>query len=136
MSEREIRIGDAERQHALELLGTHLGEGRLTVDEYGDRSARVTTAKTRGDLLALFADLPAPRPRFTAVDPPPVRETPVPAARRASVRRAGEFDPRVRNALVTVVALVSVVLYFAAKTPLVFLLVPATMLLVSRIGGR
>ncbi|MFE9745068.1 DUF1707 domain-containing protein [Saccharothrix saharensis] len=126
MSERDIRIGDAEREHALELLGTHLGEGRLSVDEYGERSARVATAKTRGDLYGLFADLPAPRPRFTQVEPP----APAPA------RRAWPVEFRVGSAAVTAVAIISVVLFFLAKTPLVFLLIPAVMLLIGRMGRR
>ena len=126
MSERDIRIGDAEREHALELLGTHLGEGRLSVDEYGDRSARVATAKTRGDLYALFGDLPAPRPRFTAVEPP----APVQAQRGSPV----EF--RVSTAAVSAVAIISVVLFFLLKNPFVFLLIPAVMLLIGRMGRR
>jgi hypothetical protein len=129
VSERDIRIGDAEREHALELLGTHLGEGRLSVDEYGDRSARVATAKTRGDLYALFSDLPAPRPRFTQVEPPPSGST-------VSARRGFPVEFRVSSAAVTAVAIISVALFFLAKTPLVFLLIPAAMLLIGRMGRR
>ncbi|QFZ23261.1 DUF1707 SHOCT-like domain-containing protein [Saccharothrix syringae] len=124
MSEREIRIGDAEREQALELLGTHLGEGRLTVDEFGERSARVATARTRGDLLALFADLPAPRPRFAQV-------APLPGAGRGVLR----FEPWLTGAALPVAIVVSVVLFFLVKTPLVFVLVPAVMLLLAR-GNR
>ncbi|MEV8437180.1 DUF1707 domain-containing protein [Actinosynnema sp. NPDC051121] len=129
MSERDIRIGDAERERALELLGTHLGEGRLSVDEYGERSARVATAKTRGDLLALFGDLPAPRPTFTRVEPlvtPP----------QPPVRRGFALDPRVGSGIVTAVAIVSVALFFLARNPMVFLLIPAAMLLLGRMGRR
>ncbi|WP_158844351.1 DUF1707 SHOCT-like domain-containing protein [Saccharothrix deserti] len=128
MSERDIRIGDAEREQALELLGTHLGEGRLTVDEFGERSARVATAKTRGDLYALFSDLPAPRPTFSLVEPV--------VSPDVSVRRTFELDPRVNSAIVSAVALACVVLFFVAKTPLVFLLIPVAMLLVGRMGRR
>lgn len=71
----DIRIGDADREQALHALGEHMSSGRLTVDEYGERSARVTAAKTRGDLAELFADLPEPRPRLgtppAAVAQPP-----------------------------------------------------------------
>ncbi|MFI9007433.1 DUF1707 domain-containing protein [Actinosynnema sp. NPDC053489] len=126
MSEREIRIGDAEREHALGLLGTHLGEGRLTVDEYGDRSARVATAKTRGDLYDLFADLPAPRPRFTELEP----LAPAPAQRGFAV------DARLGSAAITAVAIISVVLFFVTKFPLVFLLIPLVALVVGRMGRR
>lgn len=128
MSERDIRIGDAEREHALELLGTHLGEGRLTVDEFGERSARVATARTRGDLYSLFADLPAPRPSFTRVEPE-VRPA-------GSVQRDLRRDPRFNGAVVMAVAFVSFALLFVVKTPLILLLIPAAMLLVGRMGAR
>ncbi|MGH3764259.1 MAG: DUF1707 SHOCT-like domain-containing protein [Pseudonocardiaceae bacterium] len=74
-----MRIGDAEREEALNALGAHMSAGRLDIDEYGDRSARVTTARTRSELSALFADLPAPKPSFGTVDVQPVTEPPVPA---------------------------------------------------------
>jgi hypothetical protein len=71
----DIRISDTEREDALTKLGEHMADGRLDIDEYGDRSARAATAKTRGELLGLFADLPEPKPVFgqpvptTAVEP-------------------------------------------------------------------
>ncbi|WP_433265396.1 DUF1707 SHOCT-like domain-containing protein [Actinosynnema sp. CS-041913] len=128
MGERDIRIGDAEREQALRLLGEHLGEGRLDVDEYGDRSARVTAARTRGDLLALFGDLPAPHPRFTQVSPLPSAEP--------AVRRGSGLDPRFAAALVPAVGILCVVLFFVVRSPFIFLLVPAVALLVGRMGNR
>jgi Domain of unknown function (DUF1707) len=82
-----MRIGDTERENALKALGEHMSVGRLDIDEYGDRSAKVTTARTRGELLAVFADLPDPKPVLDA--PPPaattvpatVQEAPVPATK-------------------------------------------------------
>jgi hypothetical protein len=68
----DVRIGDAEREEAFTALGEHMGAGRLAIDEYGDRSAKVAAARTRNDLVVLFADLPAPRPAFgspTGVQP-------------------------------------------------------------------
>jgi hypothetical protein len=41
--------------------------GRIDIDEYGERSARITAAKTRGELVEIFADLPAPHPRYDDV---------------------------------------------------------------------
>lgn len=58
----ELRVGDAERRAAMLALDAHLEAGRLSVDEYGDRSAAAVTAVHRGDLAALFTDLPAPHP--------------------------------------------------------------------------
>lgn len=60
----EIRISDSEREDALGKLGEHMSAGRLDIDEYGERSAKVATAKTRGELLDLFGDLPEPKPTF------------------------------------------------------------------------
>jgi uncharacterized membrane protein len=61
----ELRLGDAERQQALDALGEHFAQGRLTREELDERSDAVWSAKTHGDLSPLFADLPvgrAPRP--------------------------------------------------------------------------
>lgn len=63
MDSPEIRIGDADREQALQALAEHMSHGRLTIDEYGERSANVTAAKTRGELSALFTDLPEPHPK-------------------------------------------------------------------------
>lgn len=65
----DLRIGDDDRESALKALGEHLSAGRLDLDEYGDRSARVTAARTRRDLAELFADLPEPHPRFEQPKP-------------------------------------------------------------------
>ncbi|GHF22643.1 hypothetical protein GCM10017786_65850 [Amycolatopsis deserti] len=60
----DLRIGDNDRESALKALGEHLSAGRLDLDEYGERSAKVTAARTRRDLAELFADLPEPHPVF------------------------------------------------------------------------
>ncbi|WP_018682397.1 DUF1707 SHOCT-like domain-containing protein [Actinokineospora enzanensis] len=79
MEPSELRVGDTEREDALRALGDHMAAGRIDLDEYGDRSAKVTVAKTRGELLSLFSDLPAPKPAFgPALPPPPTQATPAP----------------------------------------------------------
>ncbi|MBB5893493.1 DUF1707 SHOCT-like domain-containing protein [Kutzneria kofuensis] len=88
----DMRIGDTEREQALAALGEHMSAGRLDIDEYGERSARVTTARTRGELVALFADLPDPKPAFGAPAPAPPASAPAPPAKVASAevsRRTG-----------------------------------------------
>lgn len=133
MSEPEIRIGDTEREEALKALGEHMGAGRLDLDEYGDRSARVTTAKTRNDLLALFSDLPEPRPRFGAVagTPPVYQPTPLVATPRTAV----EVGRRFAATIVPLVGLVAVALFFFTKLWVFFLLVPAAAILIGAITG-
>lgn len=85
-----LRIGDAEREEALRALGEHMSAGRLDIDEYGDRSARVAATRTRNDLIALFTDLPAPRPSFRTAAPASP-DSPVPAPRSGRRMLPGEI---------------------------------------------
>jgi DUF1707 SHOCT-like domain len=54
-----VRIGTAEREQAMDLLSKQFSEGRLTPDEFSERSAAIAAAVTRADLEPIFADLPA-----------------------------------------------------------------------------
>src|SRR3954447_9791204 len=60
-----MRAGDKDRQHVVELLGKHFGDGRLTVEEFDERVVRAHAAVHLDELPALPADLPseAPPPR-------------------------------------------------------------------------
>jgi len=53
-----LRIGDAERDAAMERLGEHFAAGRLTQDEFDERGTQVAAARYEDDLRPLFADLP------------------------------------------------------------------------------
>lgn len=74
MSDRlDLRASDAEREQAAGRLREACAEGRLSVDELGERLDGAYSARTLGELEALVADLPrggdyAPlargRPRF------------------------------------------------------------------------
>ena len=55
-----IRVSDAERDLAVAELSEHFQSGRLTQEEFGDRSARALAARTGADLGGLFTDLPHP----------------------------------------------------------------------------
>ena len=59
-----MRAGDADRATAVERLGRHLGEGRLTVEEFDERVTQAHAAVYLDELPRLFVDLPS--------DPPPV----------------------------------------------------------------
>lgn len=84
------RIGDAERDRAVECLQEHMAQGRLTQDEFDERITAALAAKVQADLDPLFVDLPEPRPsRPQPATPPPaptwaatpaVRPNAVPAA--------------------------------------------------------
>ncbi|WP_233427842.1 DUF1707 SHOCT-like domain-containing protein [Actinokineospora spheciospongiae] len=121
-----MRVGNAEREDALRLLGEHMSAGRLDVDEYGERTARVTTAKTRGELVALFSDLPAPKPSFLTA--PPAAMPPPPPVRWERVRRSsGALVPVVVLGVIAAVVLsrgialpvviVLLVLFFHSRRP-------------------
>lgn len=57
-----IRIGDAERDQAVVVLSDHFVAGRLTQEEFEERSNEATRARYDVDLTPLFADLPEPEP--------------------------------------------------------------------------
>ena len=66
-----VYIGDAERAEATQLLGEHFREGRLQAEEYGERVQIAVGARTRGELRALFANLPQPWPSSIQPVAPP-----------------------------------------------------------------
>jgi DUF1707 SHOCT-like domain len=71
---REIRVSDAERDQAVAELSEHFQSGRLTQEEFEDRSGRALQARTVSDLAGLFNDLPhnvvpAPAPPMPAMGP-------------------------------------------------------------------
>ena len=59
---KPLRIGDDERNKAVELLSEHLTDGRLTQTEFNDRLSIVLQAKTADEIEQLFEDLPGPNP--------------------------------------------------------------------------
>jgi hypothetical protein len=56
----DLRIGDVERNAVVERLHAALAEGRLTLEEFDERSAAAYAARTAGDLEPLTSDLPTP----------------------------------------------------------------------------
>lgn len=134
-----VRIGDADRNAAVDALGDHLTTGRLDLDEFGTRSALANTARTVGDLHALFADLPAPHPPLPGDRPaavPARRPSPlVPAAATAAELQAVDDDRSRVQKLVGAAAaasgIIALVLFFATGLWWWFLLVP----LISTVAG-
>jgi hypothetical protein len=54
-----VRASDADRDRAVEALAAASAEGRLSLEEYSERSEAALVAPTLGDLASLTADLPA-----------------------------------------------------------------------------
>src|SRR5687768_13325219 len=62
----DVRASDAEREGVVARLREHAAAGRLDVDELEGRVGAAYGARTRGDLAALVADLPAAMRRATS----------------------------------------------------------------------
>lgn len=127
----ELRLSDSERQEALDALGEHLGNGRLDLDEFSDRSARVAAARTRGELVEFFTDLPDPHPSVLKSTAP------------ARIRNALDAPPPrtaatwLASSAVPIAAVIAVVLFLTvARFWAVFLIPVAAALLVGALYGR
>src|ERR1700689_12248 len=53
-----LRAPDADRDRTVEDLASATAEGRLTLEEYSERSGSALKARTVGELAALTADVP------------------------------------------------------------------------------
>jgi hypothetical protein len=103
-----LRISDADREAAVDVLAEHYATGRLDKDEFDERSDAVWSAKTRGDLAPVFADLPLRSPA---------------RAGRAPARRAGARRPRLGPIPLVPLLIALVVLLVALRLPFLLLLV-------------
>lgn len=94
------RAGDADRDRVVSLLRDHCVAGRLTLDEFSERTGTALVARTRQELDALLADLPTSS--APAVDAPRRR------ARRWIVAVMGESQSKGRMRLSGHTAVVAV----------------------------
>jgi hypothetical protein len=78
-----IRVSDADRDRAVTELSEHFQTGRLTQDEFEDRSGQALQARTGGDLRGLFNDLPS---RAVIAEPQVAGPAPVPVQHRGFPR--------------------------------------------------
>ena len=68
----DLRVSDADRDRALSELSVAFQAGRITADEFDQRSGQVLRARTGKELIAPLADLPLDHPptaRATAPEP-------------------------------------------------------------------
>ncbi|HYY09645.1 MAG TPA: DUF1707 domain-containing protein [Kineosporiaceae bacterium] len=112
----EQRIGAAERDDTVAALRAHLESGRLTPEEYEDRSVAAGRARTWGEVAPLFADLPDPRPG--PVSGHLARATPVSGPGRW-------LSEGVKQRIMGVTPFAALVLFFTTHTWLWFLAIPA-----------
>jgi Domain of unknown function (DUF1707) len=94
----DLRVSDADRDRAVAELSEHFQTGRLTQEEFEDRSGRALQARTGRELSELFTDLPKGQARAGM---PPAAASP------GGVRRAGHV-PMARVVIACVLAAIIV----------------------------
>jgi hypothetical protein len=73
----DLRVSDADRDRALAALSEHYQAGRLTLEEFEERSEQTLKSKTERELTGLFTDLPTTQ----GVAPPTGQAVAVPEGR-------------------------------------------------------
>lgn len=68
--DRSLRCADADREAVVAELNRHFTEGRLTLEEFDERSSQAYAARTYADLDVLTGDLPS-APLVQQHDAPP-----------------------------------------------------------------
>lgn len=102
----ELRIGDAEREAAVAALGEHYAAGRLSKDEFDERSSAALTAPTLAALAPLFLDLPAPHAAGSTVSTTPATVRPHPGrSPRRTLGRRGWYPIPILPVILLLVAL-------------------------------
>ena len=123
-----LRVSDADRDRAIAELSEHYQAGRLTTEEFEDRTGRALAARTSADLAALFTDLPRRQGPVTSSAPS------IPASPGQSWPARVPVVPVVPVAILAVVA----VLALLGGHPFHFAWLPAVAIIVVRllVGGR
>ena len=141
-----MRASDGDREKVVQALQEQVGEGRLTLQEFEERSTAVYEARTVGELRKLLADLPvevfpqyAPSPfaMGSAAWQQPFPMPAIPPWQQQRVVRAGRPNPVVFVVLAFIAfaavgSLVAVAPYFLPLVILGFILLRGA----ARGGGR
>ncbi len=117
----QMKASDADRDAVLADLSEHFQAGRLTAGELDDRTGRVLTARTWGELDDLLADLPAG---------PAGSRVPVTAAAGVLPQRPPGRTARVPVAVLAGIVIAAVVLAGAghARWGILWLVIPVLLL--------
>ena len=107
MTDRPIRASDEERESVVDVLSDAYADGRLTLDEFEERTSAAYNAKTWAELRELTGDLPV-EPVLGADLPQATGSRAVPPAGRSR-------QPRRERPLGTLLPVVfACILFFAA----------------------
>ena len=122
-----LRVSDADRDRAIAELSEHYQAGRLTTEEFEDRTGRALQARTTADLAALFTDLPRRHAPMSGATATGATATGAASSAPASAARAWParvpFAPVAILAVVAVLALISSHAFHIAWVPVVAIIV-------------
>jgi hypothetical protein len=104
LSDRDLRVSDAEREHVVGVLQKAIGGGMLDLDEFTERTDIALAARTRGELNAVLTDIPGlihrdavRQPAHASYFPPPAFAGTMPgqplvlSAKYSSLTRSGPW---------------------------------------------
>src|SRR6185503_6302811 len=114
-------VSDADRDQAIAELSEHYQAGRLTTEEFEDRTGRALQARTTADLADLFTDLPRRQAPTTGAASSAASTPPASPARAWPARVP--VAPVAILAVVAVLALLSGHLFHIAWVPVVAIIV-------------
>ncbi|HUY46185.1 MAG TPA: DUF1707 domain-containing protein [Streptosporangiaceae bacterium] len=129
-SDGGIRASDSDREHVVEILRDAYSTGRLTLDEFDERTTAAFSAKTWGALRELTEDLPQV-PRLGITQPEPAR-TAAPEERAP----VSQGPPRHRFTPMLPILVVWLGIALSAREPAAFVPVLVIMLLLLRLTVR
>ena len=133
-----MRVGDAERNAAADALQQHLTAGRLTLDEYAERSAVVANSRTQGEIDAMFTDLPpiAGAMAFSHPTAPAPQPAQPPAPWAAAPAVPERANRAVQIGVVAAMPFIALILFLVTHQWWFFLLVPLVGALMGPIIGN
>ena len=126
-----MRVSDADRDRAIAELSEHYQAGRLTTEEFEDRTGRALQARTTADLADLFTDLPRRQAPMTGATASPGAASTAPASPAKAWPARVPVAPVTILAVIAVLALLSGHLFHIAWVPVV-----AIILVRLLAGGR
>jgi DUF1707 SHOCT-like domain len=124
-----IRASDSDRENVVAILREAYSAGRLTLEEFDERTTAAFAARTWGSLRELTSDLPH-QPRLAPVPPAPA--PPVPAGQRDPLR---DTPPRRVGPMLPILVLWLGVAA-TVRDPLAFVPVFLILLVVLHVAGR
>jgi hypothetical protein len=111
----DLRVSDADRDRAIAELSQHFQAGRLTLEEFDERSGQAVRAKTGRDLAGLFTDLPSAQDRALDIWDPRIPGDLRGPEGAVAVPRAGRH-PAAARVIMTAAGIAAVVIVVSLLT--------------------